>query len=52
MSTTVEVEFVGQKVQVLKDGYYDRYRMNPDLDEIASDPAVSPNLDFFRKIPK
>ncbi|KAK5789756.1 hypothetical protein VI817_008879 [Penicillium citrinum] len=26
--------------------------MNPNLDEIASDPAVGPNIDFFRQIPK
>ena len=26
-----EIEFGSQKVPVLKGGYYDRYRMNPDL---------------------
>lgn len=26
--------------------------MNPDLDEVARDPAVGPDIDFFRKIPK
>lgn len=26
--------------------------MNPNLDEVASDPAVGPNIDFFRQIPK
>lgn len=46
-----EVEFGQQKVKVPKGGYYDRFRMNPDLDEVAQDPAVG-NIDFFRKIPK
>ncbi|KAJ5380543.1 uncharacterized protein N7496_002971 [Penicillium cataractarum] len=49
---TVQVEFGGQKVDVPKGGYYDRYRMNPNLDEVSQDPAVGPNIDFFRKIPK
>lgn len=49
---TVEVEFGGQKVNVPEGGYYDRYRMNPDLNEVARDPAVGPNLDFFWKTPK
>lgn len=49
---TVQVEFGGQKVDVPKGGYYDRYRMNPDLDEVARDPAVGPEIGFFRKIPK
>lgn len=46
-----EVEFGQQKVKVPKGGYYDRFRMNPDLDEVAQDPAVG-NIDFFRHIPK
>jgi Acetoacetate decarboxylase (ADC). len=46
-----EVEFGQQKVKVPKGGYYDRFRMNPDLDEVAQDSAVS-NIDFFRHIPK
>lgn len=46
-----EVEFGQQKVKVPKGGYYDRFRMNPDLDEVAQDPAAG-NIDFFRKIPK
>ncbi|KAJ9298199.1 hypothetical protein DTO271G3_3804 [Paecilomyces variotii] len=49
---TVQVEFGGQKVDIPKGGYYDRYRMNPDLDEVARDPAVVSDIDFFRKIPK
>jgi hypothetical protein len=32
-------------------GYYDRFRMNPDLDEVARDRAAG-NIDFFRRIPK
>lgn len=46
-----EVEFGQQKVKVPKGGYYDRFRMTPDLDEIAQDPAAG-NIDFFRNIPK
>lgn len=46
-----EVEFGQQKVNVLKGGYYDRFRMNPDLNEVAQDPAAG-NIDFFRHIPK
>ncbi|MCP1645681.1 hypothetical protein J2T41_005328 [Pseudomonas citronellolis] len=46
-----EVEFGSQKVEVLAGGYYDRYRMNPNLDEVARDPAAG-NIDFFRRIPK
>ncbi len=49
---TVQVDFGGQKVDVPKDGYYDRYRMNPDLREVARDPAVGLDIDFFTKIPK
>ncbi|KAL3484320.1 hypothetical protein BJX62DRAFT_218875 [Aspergillus germanicus] len=49
---TVQVEFGGQKIDVPKGGYYDRYQMNPNLDEVARDPAVSPNIDFFREVPK
>jgi len=47
----IEVEFAGQTVEVPKDGYYDRYRSNPNLDEVAQDPAVG-NIDWFRRIPK
>jgi len=46
-----EVEFGQQKVKVPKDGYYDHFRMNPDLNEVAQDPAAG-NIDFFRHIPK
>lgn len=46
-----EIEFGQQKVSVPKGGYYDRFRMNPNLDEVAQDPAAG-NIDFFRKIPK
>ncbi|ADI90647.1 acetoacetate decarboxylase family protein [Acinetobacter oleivorans] len=46
-----EVEFGQQKVKVPKGGYYDRFRMNPDLDEVAQDPAAG-NIDFFRHITK
>lgn len=46
-----EVEFGGHKVMVPKGGYYDRFRSNPDLDDIARDPAAG-NIDFFRRFPK
>lgn len=46
-----QVEFGSQKVNVIAGGYYDRYRMNPDLDEVARDPAAG-NIDWFRRIPK
>jgi len=46
-----EVEFGPHVVRVPKGGYFDRFRMNPDLDEIAKDPAAG-NIDFFRRIPK
>ncbi|WP_120430004.1 acetoacetate decarboxylase family protein [Acinetobacter baylyi] len=48
---TTTVEFGPYKVQVPKGGYYDRFRMNPDLDEVAKDPAAG-NIDYFRTIPK
>lgn len=46
-----DVEFGSHKVKVPKGGYYDRFRMNPDLNEVAKDPAAG-NIDFFRNIPK
>ncbi|RQU46035.1 acetoacetate decarboxylase [Burkholderia cenocepacia] len=46
-----QVEFGAHKVEVPAGGYYDRYRMNPNLDEVAQDPAAG-NIDFFRRIPK
>jgi hypothetical protein len=46
-----EVDVAGHKVMVPKGGYYDRFRSNPDLDEVAKDPAAG-NIDFFRRIPK
>lgn len=46
-----EVEFGTCKVEVPRGGYYDRFRMNPDLDEVARDPAAG-NIDWFRGIPK
>ena len=45
------VEFGSQQVEVPAGGYYDRFRMNPNLDEVARDPAAG-NIDFFRRIPK
>ncbi|KAJ5744741.1 hypothetical protein N7533_009611 [Penicillium manginii] len=49
---TVQVTFGGQQVDVPKGGYYDRYRMNPNLDEVALDPAVGPDMNFFLNTPK
>ena len=48
---TTQVQFGTQTVAVPTGGYYDRYRMNPDLDEVARDPAAG-DIDFFRRIPK
>jgi hypothetical protein len=45
------VEFGPHKVEVPAGGYYDRFRMNPNLDEVARDPAAG-NIDYFRRIPK
>lgn len=44
--------FGGHKFDVPKGGYYDRYRMNSNLDDVALDPAVGPDMDFFLKTPK
>jgi hypothetical protein len=41
---TTQIEFGEQKVDVPKGGYYDRYRMNPNLDEVARDPAVGKRI--------
>ena len=46
-----QVEFGPHTVDVPEGGYYDRFRMNPDLDAVARDPAAG-NIDFFRRIPK
>lgn len=48
---SIEIEFADHKVLVPKGGYYDRFRSNPDLDEVARDPAAG-NIDWFRRIPK
>ncbi|GJN67758.1 hypothetical protein PLICBS_001800 [Purpureocillium lilacinum] len=50
--STIQVEFGGQKVDVLKGGYYDRYRMNPDLNEVAHDLGAGPDISFFLDVPK
>lgn len=55
MTTTipqaVEVDLGGRTVAVPRGGWYDRYRMDTDLDEVARDPRVS-GVDFFRRLPK
>ncbi|MEJ6550328.1 acetoacetate decarboxylase family protein [Corynebacterium sp. USCH3] len=48
---TVSVTLGERTVRVPAGGLYDRYRMNPDLDEIAKDPRVS-SVDFFRDLTK
>ncbi|MEX0428481.1 acetoacetate decarboxylase family protein [Nocardioides sp. DS6] len=48
---TIEVELGNHTVSVPKGGYYDRFRMNPDLDQVEADPRVS-NVDFFRGLTK
>ncbi|WP_018178193.1 acetoacetate decarboxylase family protein [Jongsikchunia kroppenstedtii] len=47
----MQVELGDLTVTVPRGGFYDRYRMDPDLDEIARDPRVS-GVDFFRQLPK
>ena len=46
-----QVHFGPHVVPVLEGGYYDRFRMKPNLDEVARDPAAG-NVDFFRRFPK
>ena len=48
---TTTVEFGGHEVEVPAGGYYDRFRMNPDLDEVVKDPMVD-DVSFCRRIPK
>ena len=48
---TVTVDLGGRTVHVPKGGYYDRFRMAADLDEVARDPRV-PGIDFFRSLSK
>lgn len=48
---TVAFELGSRTVNVPKGGLYDRYRMNPNLDEIEADPRVR-NVDFFRSLTK
>jgi hypothetical protein len=48
---TVEVDLGSRRVRVPKDGLYDRYRMDTDLDEVARDPRVS-GVQFFRRLTK
>lgn len=50
-SETVEVILGEHTVSVPKGGLYDRFRMDPDLDEIAQDPRVG-DVSFFRRLPK
>jgi len=48
---TVKLTIGGQEIDVPEGGYFDRYRMNPNLDEIARNPSVS-SVEFFRQRPK
>ncbi|MGV9413582.1 acetoacetate decarboxylase family protein [Nocardia sp. NPDC003693] len=47
----VVVELGRHSIAVPKGGLYDRFRMNTDLDAVATDPRV-PGVDFFRRLPK
>lgn len=51
MPATVDVSLGEHALNVPENGYYDRYRMQADLDEVAKDPDV-PSVDFFRTLPK
>jgi len=51
MGATTTADLGDHTVTIPKDGLYDRYRMQPDLDAIAADPRV-PGVDFFRAQPK
>ena len=42
----VEVEIARQTVKVPAGGYYDRFRSNPDLDDVARDPAAGNKFDL------
>lgn len=46
-----EVTFGSQQVSVIAGGFYDRYRMNPDLDQVAKDPLAG-DISWFRTLPK
>ncbi|MCA8335243.1 hypothetical protein NUJ28_29035 [Burkholderia multivorans] len=48
---TTPAELGSPTADVPAGGYYDRFRMNPDLDGVARDPAAG-NVDFFRRMPK
>ncbi len=51
MTEFVEVKLGAHAVQVPKGGYFDRFRMQPDLDEVARDPQVS-TVEYFRSLTK
>lgn len=51
MPSTIDVQLGDRTLSVPEGGYYDRYRMQADLDEVSRDPAV-PGVDFFRALPK
>ncbi|MBA4491668.1 acetoacetate decarboxylase family protein [Paracoccus sp. S1E-3] len=50
-SRFTEIQFGAQKVNVITGGFYDRFRSNPDLAEVAKNPLAG-NIDFFRRFPK
>ncbi|QIS01177.1 acetoacetate decarboxylase [Nocardia brasiliensis] len=51
MTEFVEVKLGTHAVEVPKGGYFDRYRMRADLDEVARDPQVR-SVDYFRSLRK
>lgn len=48
---TVKYELGSRTVDVPAGGFYDRFRMDPDLDAIEADPRVR-SVDFFRGLAK
>lgn len=51
MPETTQFMLGDHAVPVPAGGYYDRYRMQADLDEVAKDPGVA-DVEFFRGLPK
>lgn len=51
-SNVVKAWFGPHEVNVAADGYYNKYHMQPNLDEISNDIDNSPNIDYFRAIQK
>ena len=50
-TTYTEVEFGPARAKVIKDGFYDRFRANPDLAQVAQNPRAG-TVDFFLRFAK